>query len=82
MKEQSKVVNCRGCGGTGEQGYYGAFCKPHDCGVCGGTGKKRMEPGESWCGRCGGKGQEEAGSPGFERQKRCHICGGSGVVEL
>ena len=79
MKEQSKIVNCRGCGGTGDQGQYGA---PRDCGVCGGNGKKRMDPGDSWCGRCGGTGMEEAGSPGFERQKRCHICGGSGIVQI
>ncbi len=82
MRPESKVVNCRGCGGSGEQGYYGAFSKPHDCGVCGGTGRVRMGPDDTWCGRCGGTGREEAGSPGFERNRRCHICGGSGMVQV
>ncbi len=82
MKDQSKVINCRGCGGTGQQGHYGAFTKPHDCGVCTGTGRIRMRPEDSWCGRCGGKGKEEAGFPGFESQKTCHICGGGGIVQI
>ena len=82
MKDESRIVTCKGCGGTGEQGHYSAFNKPPDCGVCTGNGKVRMNPGDSWCGRCGGTGREEAGSPGFEFQKRCHICGGSGIVQI
>ena len=68
MKDRSSVVNCRGCGGTGQQGHYGPFTHPHDCGVCGGSGRVRISPEDCWCSRCGGTGQEEAGSPGFKCQ--------------
>lgn len=82
MKNESRIVNCRGCGGTGQQGHYGAFSKPHDCPVCSGNGKVKMNPHDSWCGRCSGTGMEQAGFPGFEHLKPCHICGGSGIVQI
>jgi len=82
MKEQSKVVNCRGCGGTGQQGPFNPMGRPEDCIVCGGSGKKRINPEDTWCGRCGGSGREKGGMPGFETLRVCHICGGGGLVQV
>ena len=82
MKEQSCVVNCRGCGGSGQQGPFHVMDSLHDCVVCGGTGRVRIEKGDSWCGRCGGTGKEKLGFPGFEKIAGCHICGGSGVIHI
>jgi hypothetical protein len=42
MSNESRIVNCRGCGGTGQQGPYSPLSRAEDCIACGGTGKKRM----------------------------------------
>lgn len=82
MCDESRVVRCHGCGGTGQHGPYHPLGYPRDCNVCGGTGVVRMEPEDSWCGRCRGTGQEWAGIPGFQTLRNCHICGGAGLVQL
>ena len=82
MNSESRVVNCRGCGGTGQQGPFNPVGRPGDCIVCAGSGKKRMNPGDTWCGRCGGTGREQGGFPGFETLRVCHICGGDGTVQV
>lgn len=82
MFEQGRIVSCRGCGGTGQRKPVLPTDFPRDCTACGGTGKVRLNPGDSWCGRCNGTGLEKAGVPGFQTMRTCHICGGSGIVQI
>ena len=80
--EQTKVVRCHGCGGTGKQMPDHPMGFPRDCGVCGGTGLVRMSREDNWCGHCRGTGREKVGPPGFTASRQCHICGGTGIVQV
>ena len=81
-RDESRVVTCRGCGGTGQHGPRHPLDFPRDCSVCAGIGKVRMEPEDSWCGRCQGSGKERIGIPGFQTLRNCHICGGAGIIQV
>lgn len=82
MFQQGRIVSCRGCGGTGQRKPALPTDFPKDCSTCGGTGRVRLNPGDSWCGHCQGTGYEKAGIPGFQTMRTCHICGGSGIVQV
>ena len=82
MKDNSRVVNCRGCGGTGKQPPYLPTDFPRDCQVCVGTGKVRIQPEDTWCGRCNGTGKEKVGIPGLQTLRNCHVCGGGGIIQV